>query len=52
MCMKKTKGGLVFRNLSTFNKAFLGKWSWRYVIERDPLWKQVIVGKYGQEDGG
>ena len=52
VCMKKTKGGLVFRNLSTFNKAFLGKWSWRYVIERDPLWKQVIVGKYGQEDGG
>ena len=52
MCMKKMKGGLVFRNLSTFNKALLGKWSWRYVIERDPLWKQVIVGKYGQEDGG
>ncbi|RVW56377.1 hypothetical protein CK203_101734 [Vitis vinifera] len=30
----------------------LGKWSWRFASERDPLWKQMIVGKYGQVEGG
>ena len=52
VCLDKVKGGLGFKNLSTFNKALLGKWSWRFVTEREPLWKRVIVGKYGQEDGG
>ncbi|RVW34876.1 hypothetical protein CK203_078033 [Vitis vinifera] len=36
-----------------FNKALLGKWFWRFVKERNPLWKRVIVGKYGiQACGG
>ena len=26
VCLEKYKGGLVMRNLSIFNKAFLGKW--------------------------
>ena len=52
VCMEKTKRDLGFRNLPSFNKALLGKWSWRYATKRDPLWKRVIVGKYGQEDGG
>ena len=45
------KRGLRFRTLGTFNKALLGKWFWRFVIEKNPIWKWVIVGKYGQEDG-
>ncbi|RVW88403.1 GPI mannosyltransferase 3 [Vitis vinifera] len=28
-----------------FNRALLGKWSWRFVKERYPLWKWVVVGK-------
>ena len=51
VCMEKQKGGLDFRSLSLFNKALLGKWSWRFVEERDPLWKQVIIGKYGLQEG-
>ena len=52
VCSKKVKGGLGFRHLGTFNKALLGEWSWRFVTKRNPLWKQVIVCKYKQEDGG
>lgn len=25
----------------------LGKWLWHFVKESDPLWKQIIVVKYG-----
>ncbi|RVX16269.1 Transcription factor SRM1 [Vitis vinifera] len=37
--------GLGIRDLSILNEALLGKWSWRFSSERDPLWKWVIVGK-------
>ena len=32
--------------------ALLSKWNWRYANEREPLWKQVISQKYGEEDRG
>ena len=50
-CMEKQKGGLGFRSLPLFNKALLGKRSWRFVKERDTLWKLVIIGKYGVQEG-
>ena len=34
------------------NKALLCKWSWRFVEDREALWKQVIIGKYEVEEGG
>ena len=34
------------------NKALLGKWSCKFAIERNSLWKQVIIDKYGVEEGG
>ena len=52
VCMEKKDGGLGIRNLSRLNKALLGKWCWRFVSEQDSLWKQVIVRKFGEEDGG
>ena len=51
VCMEKQKWDLGFRSLSLFNKALLGKWSWRFVKERCPLWKCVIIGKYGLQEG-
>ena len=49
---KKEKGGLGVRNLVLLAKALLCKWSWRFVVEREALWRQVICGKYGEEEGG
>ena len=43
--LEKQNGSLGFRSLSFFNRALLGKWSWRFVKERYPLWKWVVVGK-------
>ena len=52
VCSNKKKGGLGVRNLSNLNRALLGKWSWRFTKERGTLWKQVIIRKYGVEEGG
>ncbi|RVW96549.1 hypothetical protein CK203_020432 [Vitis vinifera] len=46
------KGGLGIRSLVALNKALLGKWSWKFVVKRDSLWKQVIIDKFGVEEGG
>ena len=40
------------RKLSSLNKALLGKWCWRFASKNELLWKQVIVGNYGEEEGG
>ena len=50
--LDKQKEGLGIRALSILNEVLLGKWSWRFVSERDILWKRVIVGKYGLDEGG
>ncbi|RVX23795.1 LINE-1 reverse transcriptase-like [Vitis vinifera] len=48
----KDEGGLGIRKIDLLNKALLGKWVWRYVYEKDNLWKTVIGVKYGQEGCG
>jgi hypothetical protein len=35
-----------------FNRALLGKWLWRYGIERDAWWRVVVDSKYGNFWGG
>ncbi|KAJ9704891.1 hypothetical protein PVL29_003103 [Vitis rotundifolia] len=52
VCSDKSKGGLGLRSLVILNKALLGKWIWRYACDKDSLWKQVIMTKYGQEGHG
>lgn len=29
-----------------FNRALMGKWLWRYALERDALWRKVVDFKY------
>ena len=52
VCLDKRKGGLGVRRLSTLNRALLCKWNWRFVNERETLWRNVISRKYGEEEGG
>jgi hypothetical protein len=35
-----------------FNKALMGKWLWRYALERDALWRKVVDSKYVSMGGG
>ena len=43
------KGGLGIRKLTTFNKALLGKWLWRFGIEENRLWRRVVALKFGEK---
>ena len=42
-------GGLGIRKLTTFNKALLGKWLWRFGIKENRLWRRVVALKFGEE---
>uniref|UniRef100_A0A2N9H333 Reverse transcriptase domain-containing protein n=1 Tax=Fagus sylvatica TaxID=28930 RepID=A0A2N9H333_FAGSY len=52
ICNPFSNGGLNIRSLRRFNEALLGKWLWRFGVEREALWRQVVVGKYGALEGG
>lgn len=46
MMLPKNLGGVVIRNLSTMNNAFLMKMGWRLRLGEDSLWCRVIRGNY------
>ena len=52
VCAPLKNDGLGVRKLTTFNKALLGKWLWRFGIEETRLWRRVIALKFGEEWGG
>lgn len=47
ICKPKKLGGLGITQIQDANKALLQKWLWRFRKERESLWRQVIVCKYG-----
>jgi hypothetical protein len=47
VCSLASERGLGIKNLMVFNHALLGKWFWRYGIERDAWWRVVVDSKYG-----
>ena len=47
ICSPISSGGLGIGNIRLFNEALLRKWLWRFGIEEDALWRQVIEMKYG-----
>lgn len=52
MCLNKKVGGLGIIKLATLNKVLLGKRSWRFVNEKDRLWRKVVKRKFGEIEGG
>ena len=52
ICTDKRYGGLGLRHLKEFNHALLEKWLWRFSLERESFWRKVIVGKFGEGEGG
>ncbi|XP_026411199.1 uncharacterized protein LOC113306484 [Papaver somniferum] len=44
---KKKQGELGIKNLKRMNQALLTKWSWRYAVEDESLWKSIVEEKYG-----
>ena len=52
VCGDKEKGELGIKKLTLMNKVLLGKWIWRFACDKEALWKQVLLVKYGQEDYG
>jgi hypothetical protein len=52
VCTPVKEGGLGIRNLIVFNRALLGKWLWRYGVERDAWWRVVVEARYGSLWGG
>ena len=47
VCVPVQYGGSGVHNVVFFNMSLLGKWLWRYAMERNTLWRRIIEAKYG-----
>lgn len=51
VCSSLDYGGLGVGSIRAMNLSLLGKWKWRFLIEKNALWRKVICALHG-EDGG
>jgi hypothetical protein len=47
VCKEKNKRGLGVRDINLVNLSLLAKWRWRLLQPGLPLWKEVLVARYG-----
>jgi hypothetical protein len=47
VCKEKCHGGLGVRDARIVNFSLLAKWRWRLLQPGLPLWKEVLIAKYG-----
>ena len=52
VCSNRRKRGLDVKRLHSLNKTLLCKWIWRFALEREAFWRQIIYGKYGEMERG
>jgi hypothetical protein len=48
ICQPKSKGCLGVRDVKMVNLSLMDKWKWRLLQEDLPLWKVVLIEKYGE----
>lgn len=46
VCKPKELGGLGLMDWDVFNKALLGKWRWRLLVDHQSVWGRVVRAKY------
>lgn len=49
--LNKDNGGLGVGSIRCANISLLGKWRWRFLNEKDALWRKVINVFYGEYGG-
>ncbi|MCI65254.1 RNA-directed DNA polymerase (Reverse transcriptase), partial [Trifolium medium] len=49
ICKPKKEVGLGIRDLRLVNFSLLAKWRWKLLSSDMEVWKDVVVGKYGQD---
>lgn len=47
VCRSKEEGGLVVKDLDSFNRSLLAKWEWRWISDEQSLWKSFLKSKFG-----
>lgn len=43
VCNSVSEGGLGIKNLRTINTPLMGKWLWRFLTDKEALWRKVVV---------
>lgn len=46
ICAPKNCGGLGLQRIKEKNIAFLGKWWWRFQVDRKKIWHRIVCAKY------
>ncbi|MCH93938.1 putative ribonuclease H protein, partial [Trifolium medium] len=47
ICLSKNLGGLGIKNLEAFNISFLSEWKWRFLVDANSIWYDLLTCRYG-----